>query len=831
MESRAHYIRGAQLFKSEYKKFKKVASDYEDALTEFDSLIQAKLNDIDLSKNDILKNKRDGKLYVVSKNKFIMRINDKSAKNLEPSREFNLNMNPYKNKLVDIGISGYSNLYYSTKVVNHINSNITENSVVQVGLSDIGFEDIDNHSYKKIKNDSSPTLITNSSSGYCSIEDAYKCQSKAKMTNKRHYGLVDVSNTHCECYIFDDIKNMSSSQDDIYSYDVETDIISDKIEYFGILFDGSVYGLTEKIFKNNFDGMFLPNDQKCKKIFTGDSNLSECNPFTGSGMYDISIVSIDQSKICNSTTISNEYTSKLDMNINKSFETPNDLNLCRMYPARTTDLLNDYFTFDISGIENNVSYGELKSRYFTNYILESNSTTNPIYKCYNDEMSYVNPSIHLTYKSKGDEKTISSTTYGKHAFSSHCDQIDQCTIRNGYISISPVIENDRITSVKLNINYNDFQKSYTLFKNLNKLVSEISPFENTQNKKITRLNIDTTKSIVQMLKRNESVSDNYVNIVSDNALYSEDLMCRIIIGKDDSILKLQFKQVNFVDIENTNAKYGVHDDNDDYKTIPINSLDNDDSKSVGKYLNNMGYIGMNHRLKPIDKQNILKSSSHYIEYPYYKHNNLEVLNKLNMRSDCDDDPECIGYLEQNNGNTQYFYKIDESVISDIYQSDNINSNNYKIFMKKFGVKIDDKLKFNSENTEIITIADFNKYTKDKNASVLLQDMIKTNHDNIISKRRRFINSYTRIINLFEKLSEDEIKILKGTELTSNEISKTLLHYTKLVHDISNYRNKSQTINTEKTDYDQLMHSTRIQMGMAGLASIGTILALFHFMRR
>ena len=104
MESRAHYIRGAQLFKSEYKKFKKVASDYEDALTEFDSLIQAKLNDIDLSKNDILKNKRDGKLYVVSKNKFIMRINDKSAKNLEPSREFNLNMNPYKTKLVDIGI-------------------------------------------------------------------------------------------------------------------------------------------------------------------------------------------------------------------------------------------------------------------------------------------------------------------------------------------------------------------------------------------------------------------------------------------------------------------------------------------------------------------------------------------------------------------------------------------------------------------------------------------------------------------------------------------------------------------------------------------------------
>ena len=190
MERREYYIQGAQTFKSEYEKFKKIANDYENSLKEFDNLLKVKINDIDISQNDILKNSYDGKLYVVSKNKIIMRINDDKTKHLSPSKEFNVNMVPYEDKLVDIKILDYSNLYYSTKIANHINDNITENTIVQVGIEDLAFEDIDNHSYKKIKNDELPTLITNSSSGYCSIDDAYQCQSKAKMYQIRSVSVT-----------------------------------------------------------------------------------------------------------------------------------------------------------------------------------------------------------------------------------------------------------------------------------------------------------------------------------------------------------------------------------------------------------------------------------------------------------------------------------------------------------------------------------------------------------------------------------------------------------------------------------------------------------------
>ena len=119
-----------------------------------------------------------------------------------------------------------------------------------------------------------------------------QCDAYAKMSNKPYYGLRQtplsetVSSNKCECYTFteerlaytDDIQEASANA----SFDQDT-----SFSYLGVLFDGNVYTLKDVNYSNNFDNLFEVNTKNMNQIIT--NNTSGLNPFTGKGVYGITL--------------------------------------------------------------------------------------------------------------------------------------------------------------------------------------------------------------------------------------------------------------------------------------------------------------------------------------------------------------------------------------------------------------------------------------------------------------------------------------------------------------------------------------------------------------
>ena len=57
--------------------------------------------------------------------------------------------------------------------------------------------------------------------------------------------------------------------------------------YLGVLFDGNVYTLKDVNYSNNFNNLFVKNDDKLTQI--NSQPYSDLNPFTGKGVYGIEL--------------------------------------------------------------------------------------------------------------------------------------------------------------------------------------------------------------------------------------------------------------------------------------------------------------------------------------------------------------------------------------------------------------------------------------------------------------------------------------------------------------------------------------------------------------
>ena len=121
-----------------------------------------------------------------------------------------------------------------------------------------------------------------------------QCDAYAKMSNKPYYGLRQtttdegISVNKCECYTFteerlaytDDIKEASATNQLFEGQDIS-------FSYLGVLFDGNVYTLKDVNYSNNFDNLFVKNDNKLTQINSESSSV--LNPFTGKGVYGIEL--------------------------------------------------------------------------------------------------------------------------------------------------------------------------------------------------------------------------------------------------------------------------------------------------------------------------------------------------------------------------------------------------------------------------------------------------------------------------------------------------------------------------------------------------------------
>ena len=144
--------------------------------------------------------------------------------------------------------------------------------------------------------DTGPTAVSDATGLTADISDTdcdmtmfNRCDGYAKMTNRNYYGLSK-NDDGCSCYVFDNTLSEAEHQ----FFDVDTGLAD--MNYFGIMFDGGLYYLTESNYSDNFNNLYEVDPAKTNLIAvdSGSTNIQDStrNPFTGSGPNTITIHSL-----------------------------------------------------------------------------------------------------------------------------------------------------------------------------------------------------------------------------------------------------------------------------------------------------------------------------------------------------------------------------------------------------------------------------------------------------------------------------------------------------------------------------------------------------------
>lgn len=171
---------------------------------------------------------------------------------------------------------------------------IYSNQFVQRDLTELTTSDVP-------LNNSDPTVVMDAtgltadiSSDTCDMTMFNRCDGYAKMENKSYYGLSK-NDDGCSCYVFDDLGTNAT----VKTTDVSVNgsfTAPNEMNYFGIMFDGGLYYLTEKNYSDNFQDIYTVDSAKTVFIAHdsgGGVNKDDTrNPFTGSGPNTLTITSL-----------------------------------------------------------------------------------------------------------------------------------------------------------------------------------------------------------------------------------------------------------------------------------------------------------------------------------------------------------------------------------------------------------------------------------------------------------------------------------------------------------------------------------------------------------
>lgn len=166
---------------------------------------------------------------------------------------------------------------------------IYSNQFVQRDLTELTTSDVP-------LNNSDPTVVMDAtgltadiSSDTCDMTMFNRCDGYAKMTNRNYYGLSK-NDDGCSCYVFDDLgTNATVKTTDVSVNDSFN--APDEMNYFGIMFDGGLYYLTEKNYSDNFEDIYTVDSTKTNLVYDGIKDATR-NPFTGSGPNTLTITSL-----------------------------------------------------------------------------------------------------------------------------------------------------------------------------------------------------------------------------------------------------------------------------------------------------------------------------------------------------------------------------------------------------------------------------------------------------------------------------------------------------------------------------------------------------------
>lgn len=214
------------------------------------------------------------------------------------------NVKMYDNYATQMGSNEISNNYYITDININSTTNLSKkqsNAFVQMGLSDIPYENITNKG--SVHQFNSSVGEKHKLSQRCKMDSVRECDSYAKMSNKPYYGLssIEYNGDDCYCHVFDSLpgteytKNLITQQIDISPLIIGANK-QQKISYLGVLFDGGLYTLKNKIYSENFNNLYdvIPSktDGRISTMLDPPSRYNNCNPFVGYGVNRLTITDL-----------------------------------------------------------------------------------------------------------------------------------------------------------------------------------------------------------------------------------------------------------------------------------------------------------------------------------------------------------------------------------------------------------------------------------------------------------------------------------------------------------------------------------------------------------
>tara|TARA_Y100000992_G_C21266101_1_gene494029 strand:- start:223 stop:927 length:705 start_codon:yes stop_codon:yes gene_type:complete len=171
-------------------------------------------------------------------------------------------------------------------------TNDEKHKLYQVGLSDL-INDTKSYTQLKTGKKQENDQLLFEDDTKCNDSFLQKCNSRARTMNASHYGLgVKSDNNGCACYLLDNVNNNSTISLEIVSKSLST--ISDTPSYISILMDGNIHSIKNSVYSDNFEKLYETdsNNENIIKL-SNNTSFSNCNPFSGGGIYSLQIDSVD----------------------------------------------------------------------------------------------------------------------------------------------------------------------------------------------------------------------------------------------------------------------------------------------------------------------------------------------------------------------------------------------------------------------------------------------------------------------------------------------------------------------------------------------------------
>ena len=357
------------------------------------------------------------------------------------------------------------------------------------------------------------------------------------------------------------------------------------------------------------------------------------------------------------------------------------------------------------------------------------------------------------------------------------------------------------------------------------------------------INFDVSYDMLTKINESEVLNS---NLNGTSALYSIDGKLRLIINHNKK-LTLQYKKKISREIPtmstNNDVGYGIGKDGD-FQSVFITQLQNWRTNKLGTHVNKIGYLGVNNKYtSKTNADKIYTGDLSYVNYP-----NLDfdtsvltamsgVGNENDANTNCNSDPDCIGYVNK----SSTYYKIPKNKINEIYYDITTpTAGSNSVYLKKLGLQL-------NENTHLSDISNSgaNYMIDASNQEILegrnyrannlqigtLENMLKPNYNALKSRRTTLNQSYQNLVNSFNKLTKNELSMLKEAGISVKNLKTLTTKYNDL------YTNKEKSIKlknmfeTQKHDTSQLYNKSEYTMALTGIASIASLLYLFNYMKK